>query len=435
MTLFQLFGLVLTMIAVLGYLNHRFLKLPETIGITALALLMSMGVTGYGLLNPRGGEWAHHALQSINFSEVVFHGILGLLLFAGSLTLELKSMSREKGTILVLATVGVLISTVVVGYGVYWVMLLIGYPIELIHCLLLGAVISPTDPVAVIGILRRVGMTPRMEMQIAGESLFNDGTGVVAVLTVLALISGSRSPDASGVALLLAQQALGGAALGLLLGGIGLALLRGARDSHTICIFITLALATAGYAVGEWLKVSALIAVIVAGLVVGNYGRKYAMDRETQKYVFEFWELTDQLLNLILFGLLGIQVIALQPSWFQFLVCVTVIPVALLGRWLSVLGPISVMRRFREYDDHTVAILTWGGLRGGLSFALALSLPAFEGREIVLGSTYAVVIFSILVQALTLGHVVQWLRRRPSTTRAKAPHDASPPMLRSAAGD
>lgn len=430
MTLFQLFGLVITLIAVLGYINHRFLKLPETIGITALALVMSMGITGYGLLNPGGANWARNALASINFSEVVFHGVLGLLLFAGSLTLELKTMAMEKGTILVLATVGVVISTVVVGYGVYWTTGLLGYPLQFIHCLLLGAVVSPTDPVAVIGILRRVGMTPSMEMQIAGESLFNDGTGVVAVLTVLALMAGQQGASAEGVLLLLTQQALGGVALGILLGVGGIALLAGVRTSHSICIFITLALATAGYALGEYLKVSPLITVIVTGLLVGNFGRKYAMEAQTQAHVFEFWELTDQLLNLILFGLLGIQVIAMQPSWVQFFVCATAVPVALVARWLSVLGPLAVMGRFRSYDDHTVTILTWGGLRGGLSVALALSLPQFAGREIVLGSTYAIVIFSILVQALTLGRVVRWLRTK-SAARGAA---SEAPSGRSASG-
>jgi CPA1 family monovalent cation:H+ antiporter len=425
MTLFQLFGLVVTLIAVLGYLNHRFVKLPETIGIMALALVLTMGITGYGLVNPSGAVWARNALASINFSEVVFHGMLGLLLFAGSLTLELNSMAKEKGTILVLATVGVVISTVVVGYGVYWLTGLLGYPLQFIHCLLLGAVVSPTDPVAVIGILRRVGMTPSMEMQIAGESLFNDGTGVVAVLTVLALMTGEQGASVEGVLLLLTQQALGGVALGILLGVGGIVLLSGARTSHTICIFITLALATAGYALGEYLQVSPLITVIVTGLLVGNYGRRNAMEPDTQVTVSEFWELTDQLLNLILFGLLGIQVIAMQPSWMQFIVCASTVPVALFARWLSVAGAIGVMRRFRSYDDHTVTILTWGGLRGGLSVALALSLPQFAGREIVLGSTYAIVIFSILVQALTLGRVVRWLRARSAARDVKG--ESSPP--------
>ncbi|MCC7217560.1 MAG: sodium:proton antiporter [Burkholderiales bacterium] len=424
MTLFELFGLVVTLIAVLGYLNHRFLRWPETIGITALALVLSMGITGYGLVNPGGASWARQALASINFSEVVFHGILGLLLFAGSLTLELKTMAREKGTILVLATVGVVISTVVVGYGVYWLTALVGYPLQLVHCMLLGAVVSPTDPVAVIGILRRVGMTPSMEMQIAGESLFNDGTGVVAVITVLALMAGQQGATPDGVALLLVRQAGGGILLGLLLGGLGLAMLRGVKGSHSICIFITLALATAGYALGEHLKVSALITVIVTGLIVGNFGRRWAMSKETQGHVFAFWELTDQLFNLILFGLLGIQVIAMQPSWSQFFLCAATVPVALAARWLSVWAPISAMSRFRRYEEHTVTILTWGGLRGGLSVALALALPQFPGREIVLGSTYAIVIFSILVQALTLGRVVEWLRARPG--RAHRPRPAVP---------
>jgi CPA1 family monovalent cation:H+ antiporter len=418
MTLFQLFAFVTALVAVLGYINQRFLRLPETIGITALGLVLSMGITGYGLINPGGAEWAHQALASINFSEVLFHGVLGLLLFSGSLTLELGDMNRERGTIFVLATVGVILSTALVGGALYLIAPWIGIELSLLHCLLLGAVISPTDPVAVIGILKRVGMTRRMEMQIAGESLFNDGTGVVAVITVLALMGfhghGAPHTEASawGVALLLAQQALGAAILGMLIGLAGFVLLRGAKDSHTVSIFITLAMAWGGYALGEALGVSALITVIVAGLITGNHGRTLAMSAHTRAHLFPFWELVDQLLNLLLFGLIGIQVIAMQPSITQFLQCAMVVPIALAARWASVATPIVVMRRFRDYDPHTVTILTWGGLRGGLSVALALSLPAMVGRDYILGATYAVVIFSILVQALTLGPLIKHLRRR-----------------------
>jgi CPA1 family monovalent cation:H+ antiporter len=264
-------------------------------------------------------------------------------------------------------------------------------------------------------------------MQIAGESLFNDGTGVVAVLTGLAIMTGGQGTGAGDVALLLARQAIGGAALGLALGAAGLFLLRGVSGSHTVSILVTLALATGGYALGEHLRVSALIAVIVTGLVVGNFGRRYAMTKHTQSHVFEFWELADQLLNLVLFGLIGIQVIALQPTWLQFALCLAAVPVALAARWISVAGPIAAMRRFRRYDDHTIAILTWGGLRGGLSVALALSLPAFEGWELVLGSTYAIVIFSILVQALTLGRVVARLRGRKAATLREPADDGAQP--------
>lgn len=427
MSLFELFGLVIALIAALGYINHRFIRLPETIGITVVAMAMSVGITGYGFLNPEGARWAADALAGIKFSEVVFHGLLGLLLFAGSVTLEIKALAREKGTILVLATAGVLISTVVVGVAVHFVTQFFGYEMLFLHSLLLGAVISPTDPVAVIGILRRAGMTRRMEMQVAGESLFNDATGVVAVLTVLALITGANDPDAGDVLVLLARQALGGMGLGLLLGGAALLLLRGAATSHTVCIMTTLAVATGGYALGEHLGVSALIAVIVAGLLVGNLGRTHAMKPETQRHVFEFWELIDQLLNLVLFGLIGIQLIALQPSMQQFLLSAAVVPVALFARWASVALPMVVMARFRPYDPHTIVLLTWGGLRGGLSVALALSLPASIDKPFILSATYAVVIFSILVQALTLEKLVSVLGKRGGGRAGTA----SPP----AAGD
>ena len=426
MTLFELFGLVIALIAVLGYVNHRFVRLPETIGITVVAMSMSVGITGYGFINPEGGRWAANALSGIRFSEVVFHGMLGLLLFAGSLTIELKALAREKGTIFVLATAGVVISTLAVGYGFYGVTLLFGYEMPLLHCILLGAIVSPTDPVAVIGILRRAGMTQRMEMQVAGESLFNDATGVVAVLTVLALLAGSQDTGASEVLWLLGRQALGGIGLGILLGAAGLLLLRGASTSHTICIMSTVAVATGGYALGEHVGVSALISVIVAGLLIGNLGRSHAVPKDTQEHVFEFWKLVDQLLNLVLFGLIGIQVLAFQPTLVQFLLSAAAVPVALASRWASVAAPIGLMSRFRRYDEHTIAILTWGGLRGGLSVALAMSLPWSLDKPLILSATYAIVIFSILVQALTLDKLVTALRKRSGGSHDPRPKVADP---------
>jgi CPA1 family monovalent cation:H+ antiporter len=407
-SLFHAMGLIVTLVAIFGYLNYRVARLPDIIGITAIGLVVSIIVAVIGTFNPDVAQWAQRAVAGINFSEVVFHGMLGMLLFAGSLHVNLGDITREKWVILILATVGVVLSTGIVGAGFYYVAALLGFPLPFIYCLLFGALISPTDPIAVLGILRKVGVPKSLETKIAGESLFNDGTGVVVFLTLLSVAAGGHDVSASEVLRLLAEEVLGGVAVGLALGFLGYYLLKGI-DSYAVEILITLSLATAGYAVAESLHASAPIAVVLMGLVVGNQGKEFAMSERTRQHLFSFWELIDELLNLLLFGLIGLEVIALSLSLRHVLSGLVAIPVVLLARWVSVGFPILAMSRFRVFTPNTIKIMTWGGLRGGISVALALSLPSFPGREAIVGSTYIVVIFSILVQALTMGRLVRHL--------------------------
>lgn len=413
MSLFHAISLIVTLVALFGYLNSRITRLPDIIGITAIGLVVSIIVAIVGTYNPALAAWAKQIVGGIDFYEVVFHGMLGMLLFAGSLHVNLADISREKWVILVLATVGVVSSTFIVGTGFYFGVKLLGFELPLIYCLLFGALISPTDPIAVLSILRRVGVPKTLETKIAGESLFNDGTGIVLFLTLLSVATGGHDVTTTEVLTLLAVEVIGGVVIGLALGFLGYYMLKGI-DSYAVEILITLSLATAGYAFAESLHTSAPIAVVLMGLVVGNQGKKFAMSKQTREHLFSFWELIDELLNLLLFGLIGLEVIALSLSVNHMLSGLIAIPIVLLARWVSVGIPVMAMSRFRVFTPNVIKIMTWGGLRGGISVALALSLPQIPGRETIVATTYVVVIFSILVQALTMGRLVQRLNRGDS---------------------
>jgi Na+:H+ antiporter len=401
MSIFHAISLIVTMVALFGYLNQRFTHLPDTVGTTAIGLLAAIGVTAYGAYDPAVVQWAQRTVANIDFSEVVFHGMLGMLLFAGSLHINLGDLGRERLTILLLATIGVVLSTCIVGAAFYGASRLIGFELSFVHALLFGALISPTDPIAVLGILRKVGVQKSLETKIAGESLFNDGTGVVLFLTISGIAFGGHEASVPQALLLLGTEILGGLLVGLALGYAGFLMLRGI-DSYAVEIMITLAMATAGYSVAEALHTSAPIAVVVMGLIVGNQGKQFAMSDRTREHLSSFWNLADELLNLLLFGLIGIEIIALMSPAAHLVPALIAVPIVLAARFVSVGLPVLGLRRFSAFLPNTVKIMTWGGLRGGISLALALSLPQFPGRAPIVAATYAVVIFSILVQGLTL---------------------------------
>jgi monovalent cation:H+ antiporter, CPA1 family len=406
MSIFQLASIVITLVALFGYLNHKLIKLPDTIGITAIGLIASVAIAFAGKFMPEVTLWAEHTVQAVDFSQTVFHGLLGFLLFAGSLHINLADIAKEKWVIGILATVGVVLSTFIVGTGMYLASLALGLKLEFIYCLLFGALISPTDPIAVLAVLRKLGVPKSLETQIAGESLFNDGTGVVAFLTILGIAVAGHPEPPSAIAMLLGREVLGGIAVGLAVGLVGFLMLKGV-DGYAIEIMITLSMATAGYAFAEFVHVSAPIAAVVMGLLVGNQGRQLAMSESTRQHLFSFWELLDELLNLLLFGLIGIEIIAVTITTTHLVVAAIAILVVLLARFLSVALPLAAMRPFLGSGQRALAVMTWGGLRGGISVALALTLPQFEGRDIIISATYGVVIFSILVQALTIGRLVK----------------------------
>jgi monovalent cation:H+ antiporter, CPA1 family len=410
MSFLDLIGALLTAVAVLGYVNYRVVRLPDTIGITAMGLLASLVLVLVGNLLPGATHWAKGIAGHFDFPDLVLHNLLSVLLFAGSLHVNFTELAKLKLPVLVLSTVGVVLSTAIVGFGAWAVLHAIGLPASLEYCLLFGALISPTDPIAVLGVLKVVGVPRELEVEIAGESLFNDGTGVVAYLVMLGIATGAQEPTFASVGLLLAKEILGGVLLGIVLGYLAFLMLRGV-DSYPVEIIITLALATAGYSLGEHLHVSAPITVVVAGLVIGNHGAQHAMSETTRQHLFEFWDLLDEVLNLVLFGMLGLQLIALAGLEMSWTGALLLLPVVLVARFVSVGIPALVLKPWLKHRHaHGVKVLTWAGLRGGISVALALSLPPFAGRETLILGTYAVVLFSLLVQAPTLGWYLRKLR-------------------------
>ncbi|KWU19027.1 cation:proton antiporter [Burkholderia cenocepacia] len=408
MTMFQGAGALLTLIAIFGFINQRFFKLPDTLGITAVGLFACLCFAVASIGHPEMVAHARALVGMVDFSDLVFHGLLSLLLFAGALHVDLSRMRAVKLPVFLLATVGVVISTAVVGVGFHLLTLAIGHPVSLLWSLVFGALISPTDPIAVMSVLKNAGVVENVEVKIAGEALFNDGTAVVAFVTLLGLATGSNDFSAGHVVVTLLREVLGAGVLGLALGYGAFLLLRG-MDSYPVEIMISLALATAGYSIAEAVHVSAPLAVVVMGLVIGNHAATQAMSEKTREHLFNFWHLLDELLNLVLFGLIGLEVIALSFHLEVFVLGVLAIPVVLLARALSVYAPLTALRGFREMSPHTVKIMTWGGLRGGISIALALSLPEFEGRVVLIGVTYVVTLWSLLVQATTLAPFIRRL--------------------------
>jgi CPA1 family monovalent cation:H+ antiporter len=408
MTVFEGAGALFSLIAVFGVINHRFIKLPDTIGITAVGLIVSACISLAGYRHPGMVSEAQKLAAQINFPDIVVHGLLSLLLFAGALHVDLSKMRQHKAAVFLLATAGVIISTVVVGLGLWVVAQTLGHDLSVQWCLVFGALISPTDPIAVMSVLRKAGATESLELKIAGESLFNDGTGVVAFVTLLSIAVGGNHISTASVAWSLVQEIVGAVIVGGALGFAAFGLLR-LVDSYAIEIMVTLALATAGYSVAEHLHVSAALAVVVMGLVIGNHAMTRAMSEQTREHLTTFWTLLDELLNLLLFGLIGLEVIALSLKADLLLFGLLAVPVVLAARGVSVAIPLLTLRGFRKLSPHVVKIMTWGGLRGGLSIAMALSLPDFEGRYLVIGATYAVVLFSLLVQATTLGPYIRKL--------------------------
>jgi len=399
-------AVLITLAALFSYLNYRYLKIPTTIGIMLIALSISLGLLVVDFLElTQLGMHAEKMLRSIDFHEALMQGMLSFLLFAAALHVSLNDLFRQKWVILFLATVGILVSTFLVG-GMSWVVLNgLGLNISLIYCLLFGALISPTDPVAVIGILKSAGVNQSLETKIAGESLFNDGVGVVIFLVLLGIATGKHEADVQSISLLLLQEVGGGLAFGLLSGYLVFRMLR-QIDNYQVEVLLTLALVMGGYALANALHISGPIAMVVAGLIIGNHGRSLAMTEKTRKHLDMFWELVDEVLNAVLFVLIGMEILVLSFRGEYLLAALVIIPLVLAARYISVGIPVTLLRRFRDFSPRVLEIMTWAGLRGGISVALALSLPLGVERDVILAVTYAVVVFSILVQGLTIGALV-----------------------------
>jgi monovalent cation:H+ antiporter, CPA1 family len=410
-------GAVLDIVAILvvltatfSYVNFRFMRFPMTIGVMTIALALSLVVVaidkfGYGV--PRGQ--AHALLSSIDFTDVLMQGMLSFLLFAGALHVDLQGLRRVAWQVGVLAVLGTALSTLIIGYGSWYLLGVLGIAIPLIHCLLFGALISPTDPIAVLSVLKSAKVLPSVEATIAGESLVNDGIGVVLFTLLLGMLESGVVPSVGAGVEVFAREALGGAAFGIALGYFVFRVLR-TIDSPQVEVLITLATVLGGYALAYNLHVSGPLAMVASGLLIGNEGRALAMSDQTRLHLDIFWKLLDELLNGVLFLLIGLEFALIAFPAGSLNAVLLVILLSLLARYLVVGLPAMVWPGWFQLPAGSGLLLTWSGVRGGISVALALSLPPGAERDVVLMLTYSVVVFSILVQGLTVGRLARALR-------------------------
>lgn len=410
LSLFDLIAVLLVLTAAFGWINHAWLRLPQTIGLLVMALAASLVLISVELVFPHLGLYddAAAAMRQVDFEETVLNGLLAFLLFAGALHVDFSAMKSRVGPIAIMATAGVLVSTLLVGGGFWLLARLFGLDMPFAWALVFGALISPTDPVAVLSTLKQVKVPTSLETIMTGESLFNDGVGVVLFTVLLATATsvGGEGLDFLHIGELFLVDAVGGGLLGLFTGYLAYRAMR-AIDDYPVEVLISLALVTGTYALATKLHMSGPIAVVVAGILIGNRGPVDALSDQTQRFMFGFWTLVDEILNSVLFLLIGLEVLVLRFDFSFIGLAVAAIPLALVARFAAVGLPVMALRRVTDFTKGTVPILTWGGLRGGISVALALALPESDIKTIILAATYAVVLFTIIVQGLTLAPLVK----------------------------
>ncbi|WP_373056201.1 cation:proton antiporter [Zunongwangia sp. H14] len=408
MDYFLIITILVSLAAVFGYINVRFLKLPNTIGLMLITIVFSLGVIGLAAFDDTLLNIEKKIITNIDFEEILLEVMLSFLLFAGALHTNFEQLKIQRWPVLVFATLGVLVSTFLVGSMMFYVLQLIGLEVDYIYCLLFGALISPTDPIAVLGILKQAGAAKNLEAKIVGESLFNDGVGVVVFLTIFQIAgSAEKTVDPLSILELFSIEVLGGIMLGLVLGYLTYLLMK-SIDDYDIEVIITLAAVMLGTVLAHRFHLSAPLAMVTAGLLVGNDTvRATTMSEITESYVDKFWELLDILLNTILFVLIGMEMLVLSFRGEYILAGIIAIPLVLFCRYISLLLPITFFKKKLAFAPKTNLIMTWGGLRGGISIALALGLQAEMHRELFLVITYVIVVFSILVQGLSIGKLVE----------------------------
>ena len=395
----------------IAFANQYVVKIQTTIAITAGSMLISalmvlFGKLGWFNLEPLAVE----TMESIDFQNFLLKGILGFLLFAGGLGINLKALRSQKWEITILSIAATLLSTFIIGYGFWFIAKLLGWEVPLVYCLLFGALITPTDPIAVLAIVKKMQAPPQIAIQIEGESLFNDGTGLVIFATIFAVAFGGVEPTFGSVAGLFLHEALGGILFGAVLGLLAHVMIS-ATDDGSLELLLTLCIPTAGFALANMMGVSGALAMVVTGIMIGNWTRHSGFSEQSSHYLDHFWELMDQFLNALLFLLIGLALVLLDLAWRDWILLVIAVPLCLAARFISVSVPFMAFRRFRTYNRFTIRILTWGGLRGGLAMAMALALPSgvmmipehnVDLRQVILVMTYSVVMFSIVVQGMTI---------------------------------
>ncbi|TNG92055.1 sodium:proton antiporter [Pasteurellaceae bacterium USgator11] len=395
-------------------------RIQSTIAISAAAMVGSLVLLVSGKLGWFSIEnIATGVMQQIDFKSFLLNGILGFLLFAGALGIKLPILKDQKWEITIFALFSTLASTFIIGGFIYFAALLIGLPISFIYCVLFGALISPTDPIAVLAIIKNLRAPKRLSMQVEGESLFNDGVGLVIFVTIFTVAFGGAEPTVAGIFELFMHEAIGGIIFGFILGLVAHWLIS-ATDDGSMEILLTLTIPTAGFILANAMGVSGALAMVVAGIMIGNWTRNKGFSEQSQRYLDHFWEMIDHFLNSLLFLLIGLALLLINISWQSFLLMLLAIPICLAARYLSLWLPYVALSRFRTYNPYTLKIMTWGGLRGGLALAMALSIPAqtamigetqLDVRDVILVMTYAVVMFSILVQGLTIEKMIQQAKK------------------------
>jgi len=405
MELINIIAIIISISSAFSYINYRFIKLPTTIGVLIIAITCSLiliAISSLGYLQFE--KSAKLIISSIDFDQTLMHGMLSFLLFAGALHVNIDDLTKQKWVIGSLASIGVVFSTFLIG-SLTWITLnLLNVDLDYIYCLLFGALISPTDPIAVLGILKKAGIPKSLETKVVGESLFNDGIGIVVFLVLFEIAFSGHKFDLSSVLVLFLTEAVGGAVFGFVIGWIVYKLLQ-TVDNYHVEIPMTLALVMGGYTLAMYLHISGPITIVVAGLLIGNRGHILAMSDKTRDNLDTFWELIDEILNVILFVLIGLEILILSFSINYIYASLLIIPVILFSRFITVFIPVTILKYLRDFSPNAIKIMTWGALRGGISVALALSIPAGTEREIIVSITYIVVVFSIVVQGLTISRL------------------------------
>lgn len=408
MELYYSFSALIVLAAIFSYVNSRFLKLPPSIGVMVIALLVSVGLILTDTIFPRTFSRITTLIASVDLTEILMGAMLNFLLFAGAIHLHLEDLREQRLPVIIFSTVSVVISTFVIGFLVFSILPYFGFHVPMIQCLVFGALISPTDPIAVLGILKQAGVPKSLETKIAGESLFNDGMAVVVFILMLTLARGEEvNTSISGITLLFIKEAFGGILLGLVLGYVGSKMIYRV-DGYNVHVLITLAIVMGGHLAAQSLHISGPLAMVAAGLVIGNYGKNPdAVSDIERDYIDKFWELIDEILNAILFLIIGFELL-LIPNLRQYgFVGIAAIFIVLMARFISIYIPVKLIPFRSRFGKKSMAILVWGGLRGGVSIALALSIDDHLNKEILLAITYFVVLFSIIVQGLTVSKLTQ----------------------------
>ncbi len=413
--MFQIFTGIVALSSLLSFINKKLLRLPDTIGVMLLAIIASLLIGVLDFIDHDAFVSVCSVIDEIDFRTILFDFLLSFLLFAGSIHVDVHNLLEEKGPVLIYASLGVLISTFLIGTLFYYICVLFGMPIDYIYCLVFGALISPTDPIAVLALLKKAGAPKDMEIKIVGESLFNDGVGIVVFISLLSIatMSGGHGVEPSHIFLEFAQEAFGGIALGFALGYLGKLFLNRIYDSPIVAVHISIAIVMGGYWLASMIHVSGALAMVVMGLMIGDYLHKSCKSESLKQNMNVFWKVLDEILNAILFVLIGLEIVSLNFQFNYLSVGFVAIPIVLLSRFLSVFISNIFLKKTHRSNMKKVTILTWAGLRGGISIALALTLPEGEFRELLIFATYCVVVFSIIVQGLSIDKVVVKLLNKP----------------------